>query len=198
MITEGPQAAVTAYEADMLRRTYDLITPSRYDHLSGALGYARMGFAVFPIVPRSKHPLTARGFKDASKDELVIRRWWEVRPDANIGIACGNVSRVVVLDVDTKGGQPGMESLTRLIAKVGEIETATVSTPSGGLHLYFRYPEGGCPSWKDGGLGLEMKSDGTYVLAPPSIVDYEKDGPPTGFYVANGDLCRDRFIEVPF
>jgi hypothetical protein len=164
-----------------------------------ALDYAAAGFAVFPCVPRAKAPLTAHGWQDASTDPYLIRHWWERWPTANIGIACGRVSGIVVLDVDTKKGARGYETLRVIVDKVGEITSASVSTPSSGLHLYFRYPDCDTPSWKDGQLGLELKSDGTYVLAPPSVVDYRpEDGPcPTGFYSANGPLTRCRITEAP-
>src|SRR5258708_4431274 len=57
--------------------------------LEYALAYARVGFAVFPCRPRGKEPITKHGFKDATRDEAQIRKWWTRWPDANIGIATG-------------------------------------------------------------------------------------------------------------
>jgi len=170
-----------------------------------ALDYARDGFAVFPVVPGGKAPLTSHGWQDASTDEFIIRRWFERWPHANVGIACGRVSGVIVLDFDTKGGSKGYETLAALIGKIGEIPTPSVSTPSGGVHLYFNWSPNTPESWwKDGQLGIEYKTNGSYVLAPPSVVDYNLADPknagcpPTGFYTANGPLDRCRFTEVPF
>ena len=36
--------------------------------LERALAYIEQGWAVFPIVPNTKRPLTRNGFKDATKD----------------------------------------------------------------------------------------------------------------------------------
>src|SRR4051794_22759713 len=83
--------------------------PAEYDdenHLEEwALAYAKqLGWAVFPLAPGQKTPLTAHGFKDATTDEAKIRGWWKAHPAANIGIACGSVSGIVVLDEDPRNG----------------------------------------------------------------------------------------------
>ena len=44
--------------------------------LDNALELVRQGFAVFPLVPNAKDPLTDHGFKDASRDEERVRSWW--------------------------------------------------------------------------------------------------------------------------
>jgi len=174
-------------------------------HMWAALDYAAAGFAVFPCVPRAKAPLTAHGWQDASTDPYLIRHWWERWPRANVAISCGRVSGVIVLDFDTKGGGNGYQTLTKLIEKAPQItNTPSVSTPSGGVHMYFNWnPDSSDSWWKDGPLGLEYKTNGSYVLAPPSVVAYadtakNAGAPPTGFYVGNGPLTRDRFLEVPF
>ena len=41
--------------------------------------------------------------------------WWDNTPSANIGIACGKRSGIVVLDVDKDHG--GYDSLTELVLK---------------------------------------------------------------------------------
>ena len=53
--------------------------------LEAALGYARVGTAVFPCNPLDKKPLTSSGFKNATKDEAQIRAWWQKWPSAMIG-----------------------------------------------------------------------------------------------------------------
>src|SRR5262245_34186061 len=79
--------------------------------LQAALSYARRGWLVLPLhtarhgacacghVPcPGKHPRTAHGVKEATIDEETIRRWWQQWPEANVGIATGAVSGLVVLD----------------------------------------------------------------------------------------------------
>ena len=49
--------------------------------------------------------------------------------------------------------------------------TLTVTTPSGGWHLYYRYPEGGLRSKNGIFPGIDLKADGGYVLAAGSSID---------------------------
>jgi hypothetical protein len=44
--------------------------------------------------------MTPNGFKDASTDSAVIKIWWENNPDAAIGIPTGEISGLVVVDID--------------------------------------------------------------------------------------------------
>ena len=37
-----------------------------------ALAYAKVGMAVFPLVPKSKNPATQHGFQDATTDLLSL------------------------------------------------------------------------------------------------------------------------------
>jgi putative DNA primase/helicase len=107
--------------------------------------------------------------KDATTDEATIRQWWQQWPDANSGIATGAVSGLVVLDVDPRHG--GEESLQQLIdAHNGDFpETVTSLTGGGGGHFYFASP--GVLVRNRVGLmpGLDIRGDGGYVVAPPSL-----------------------------
>ena len=79
-----------------------------------ALWYAGMGFAVFPIKPRDKTPLTEHGFKDATTDKDMISSWWDKYLDANIAVATGSRSGgLVVIDLDRREdkGIDGYETL---------------------------------------------------------------------------------------
>lgn len=109
------------------------------------------------------------GVLDATTDTTLIAAWWERWPKANVAIATGKPGPDVV-DVDTKGGLDGAELFNR--ARAGNVlgtPFAVVTTPSGGLHAYYRgTAQGG------GAVGrsraLELKTSGGYVLAPPSTV----------------------------
>lgn len=136
-----------------------------------ALQYARRGWAVFPLVPKTKRPITEHGLNDATTDPATIRRWWAAWPDANIGINCG-ASGLVVVDVDTKNGAPGMDTWQGLLPQIGgQIDTPTVQTPTGGYHYYYAAPPGVDLSQGNGklGPGVDVKGNGGYVVAPPSV-----------------------------
>ncbi len=137
--------------------------------LRAALVYAtKFGFALFPCRMRGKDPLTKHGVKEASKDPATIRAWWKRWPKANIAIATGAASGIVVLDADEKVG--GRETLATLEEENGRLpEAPTVLTGGGGLHVYFHDPSGVRNSAGALGLGLDVRADGGYVIAPPSI-----------------------------
>jgi len=141
------------------------------DMMRIALEYASYGWHVFPV-GKNKVPLTRSGFKDATVNKSRIRRWWKHNPTANIGIATGKVSNIVVLDVDAhKEGAEDM--LNKLIESKGEIpRDAVVRTGGGGEHLYFTYPDGEVVKSATelfGFKGIDVRADGGYVVAPPSL-----------------------------
>jgi len=156
--------------------------------LEQALAYAARGWPVLPCRSvgdgrnKAKTPLTAHGFKDASCDPPTVRRLFGATPDAIIGIATGKASGFFVLDIDVKKNAGGEESLAELEKEHGVLPL-TVATRSctGGRHLYFRYPEGGIGSRTGIRPGLDIRGDGGYIIAPPSVVDgksYEWIHPP--------------------
>ena len=81
--------------------------------LNAAIEYAGKGMAVFPLKPRDKKPLTKHGVNDATTDFDTIEKWWKKNPNANIGIACGQVSGgLLVIDLDERAnGVSGFDSL---------------------------------------------------------------------------------------
>jgi hypothetical protein len=164
---------------NVMRRTWE--TP-----LAQALAYADRGWAVLRIYGihqgrcmcgkddcnAGKHPWTEHGFKDATTDPTTIQCWFLATPQANVGIATGAVSGLVVLDVDPRHG--GEESLRRLEARYGPLPpTAEVASGGGGRHFYFQHPG---PETVvrtrakfDEFPGLDLKADGGCVVAPPSV-----------------------------
>jgi hypothetical protein len=151
--------------------------------LESALQYVRWGWPVFPCHTaenglcscdnpichgKGKHPRTQHGFKDSTIDETRISRYWHRMPDANIGIATGEASGIVVLDVD---GDAGEESIADLQVKYGAIpETIEAITGSGGRHIYFAKPFVSIRNSESKiGPGLDIRGDGGYVIAPPSM-----------------------------
>lgn len=116
-----------------------------------------------------KHPRTPNGLKDASKDEAQINAWWAQWPDANVGIATGQVSGIVVLDVDAAKGAHSADLL------FGDVDATALSlTPKvktgGGLHFYYKYPAGVDIRNSASKLGkfIDVRGEGGYVVAPPS------------------------------
>ncbi|WP_309382028.1 DUF3987 domain-containing protein [Cerasicoccus frondis] len=141
--------------------------------LDHALNYSDRNWPVFPLTPGGKEPLIPKakggnGCLDATTDTMVIRRWWNNEPQANIGLACGKVSGFFVLDVD---GEQGSRSLTALESEIGPLpETLEQTTGTGGRHLLFKYPEGRKVGNRIGFRPkLDIRADGGYIVMAPSI-----------------------------
>jgi putative DNA primase/helicase len=132
------------------------------------LWYADLGLQVFPCKSGAKTPLTEHGFKDASECPEQIQEWWDRWPSANVAVATGEVSGIVVLDIDKKHG--GFQSLAALEKEHGTLpESWTARTGGGGIHVYFKHPGTRVPnSAGKVGEGLDIRGDGGYVLLPPS------------------------------
>jgi hypothetical protein len=144
--------------------------------LSGAaVRYAAAGLPVFPC--QDKRPLVRHGLHDATTDRRMILRYWRRWPNAAIAVVTGWVSRLVVLDVDGREGADALRELELSCAPLPR--TASVVTPRGGQHFYFRHPGGEIPnSAGQIGPGLDVRGDGGYVIAPPSSIGgrrYEAD-----------------------
>lgn len=135
---------------------------------TAAVRYAERGLFVFPCHPRSKTPALRHGLKDATDDPGMVAGWWEQWPEANIAILTGGDSGLVVLDVD---GDEGARSLDRLERTHGPLPyTTTARTPGGGSHIYFAHPMHTVRnSTSLVGPKLDIRGDGGYVIAPPSI-----------------------------
>ena len=137
--------------------------------LENAVAYARKGWLVHPLKPGTKEPLT-KWKQEASKKEAQIKEWWDRWPTANVGVVTGTVSQgLIVLDVDVKNGKDGFASLLQL-AGGEEPNTLKVSSPSGGYHYYFRaaHTVRNATGIRE---GLDIRGDGGYIVAPPSVVD---------------------------
>jgi hypothetical protein len=132
-----------------------------------ALAYALRGWAVFPIAANKKTPLTKRGFKDATTDPHTIATLFATR--CNLAIATGH--GLCVLDIDVRNDKGGEATLQEWESHHAPLpRTYTVKTWSGGAHYYFRCPAK-TPSRIALGPGIDVRADGGYVLAPPSVIE---------------------------
>lgn len=149
--------------------------------LKAALWYADHGLAVLPLWPKAKNPLgkpefAPHGVYSATLDKDVISEWWKKEPNANIGIAAGSLSGgLVVIDIDKHGEVDGYDTLLEFQREYGELpDTANTITGSGGYHFFFRSSEeiktpSGAKSPVGVLPGIDIRGEGSFVVAPPSI-----------------------------
>jgi uncharacterized protein len=96
-----------------------------------------------------------------------VKRWWQRWPQANLGLVTGELSGLVILDVDPRNG--GTASLVAFEEAYGALPpTVESETGGGGRHLYFRHPNRWIQSHPLA-PGLDVKADGGLVVAPPSV-----------------------------
>ena len=132
------------------------------DHAEYALGYAERGWPVLPLT--GKKPAIKGGVHGARRDKSFIKQ--RFANGSNIGIQTGKQSGIIVIDIDPRNG--GDATFSDLITEHGVIpETLQAITGGNGYHLFFNYP--GVKLRGKLGDGIDVKSDGGYVVAPPSV-----------------------------
>ena len=168
------------------------------------------GFRVFPLYPTGwdpadnryictckrgadcksagKHPRITKWPENATDDYVQARKWWGGQwAESGIGVACGT-SGIVVVDED---GEAGFATAAALEAsELGPLPpTLTVRSgrAEGGRHRYYSVravPPDLRPK-NSAGDGLDIRSAGGYVVAPPSM---HRSGRP---YTYAGDALAD-------
>jgi Bifunctional DNA primase/polymerase, N-terminal len=137
-------------------------------NLSWALRYAAAGMSVFPITA-AKEPLVRWRKGDESQrattDPATIETWWAKWPFADCGWALPE--NVLVVDVDRKDGRDGYVDFKRIFGcDPRDVETPMTTSPSGGLHLFYRAAKAYKNAVAIDRLGLDTRSEGGLVLLP--------------------------------
>lgn len=140
-----------------------------------AFACAVLGFKVFPLLPGVGTP-AVKGWPEFATSSLeeIQYHWTGEYQDCGVGIATGPGSDLWVLDIDVKKGQNGFKTLQELCEANGAdasdlAETMTVSSPSGGAHLYFHWAAGirnSTGGTNALGEGLDVRGTRGYVRAP--------------------------------
>jgi putative DNA primase/helicase len=121
-----------------------------------------------------KHPLiqTGKGLENASTDAAQVDKWWDEWPHANVAVACGEPSGIVVIDCDMHDEHDGHVEFLQWCAERGldPSDTLVAETGGGGRHVIFKYPKGmpirNAVGWLE---HVDIKSNGGYILVAPSI-----------------------------
>ena len=145
--------------------------------LDWARRYIRAGYSLIPLNPHDKTPFTAllptvatddgakhswAPYQSRLPNPAVVEHWFSEFPNANVGIVTGSVSQLFVLDCDN-------EAAIRMVQRKGLPLNCPIVITGKGAHFYFKYPD--FPVGNRAGLleATDIRSDGGYVVAPPSI-----------------------------
>lgn len=142
--------------------------------------YADLGLSVIPVRPDKKPALSSwKRFTTTHANADQRRSWFVATANApfpnNIAIVAGTISRVVCVDADSR--DVAVE-LYRTLPKTSMM----TKTPRGGVHFWYRTgaDQQVPPRVKVGGKPIDIRGDGSYALAAPSVrsddVAYEAVG----------------------
>lgn len=134
-----------------------------------ALYYLSRGWSVIPLRSKDKRPAICwMEYQHRQATENEVKNWFLHLPGANVGIVTGSISGLIVLDVDPKHG--GDDSLDRMEKEHGPLpRTIEAVTGGGGRHIYFAHPGGVIHNKVGIAPGIDLRGDGGYVVAPPSL-----------------------------
>jgi hypothetical protein len=129
--------------------------------LHAAHWFLERGWTPLPIHPRGKQPLFPwRRLQRERPTAADLEQWWSLCPEANVGVVTGHLSGLAVLDLD---GPMAIDHAMGL----GFPEDAPQARTRNGLHVYCHI--NGPIRTKILVPGVEVRGEGAYVVAPPSI-----------------------------
>lgn len=134
-------------------------------NLLSAIAYQKLGFSVIPVRPDKKPHVGWGSYQQRHASEDEIRSWWTQWPSANVGIVTGAISGIAVVDLDDT--EKAREALAELVPD--SLMFPIADTPSGGEHWYFRCPDSSLTNNARTIPGADLRCNGGYVVAPPSI-----------------------------
>src|SRR5919106_5650989 len=158
--------------------------------LAFALWHLRHGLSVFPLATKQKKPpkqFKWEPFQHTLPSQEQVKSWFD-GSDNNIAIATGTVSKLLVFDLDGDIAKLHADNVIqnkiRRDTRDAIADTIWMETGGGGFHLLIRFDTGefqqdnpaaskikNAVLWrgKDGHSEIRLKSDGGYVVAPPSV-----------------------------
>jgi putative DNA primase/helicase len=160
--------------------------------LSSALRYAEdFGWKIFPVYgltysvenkkyvcnckkkhdekTSGKHPAVSwRGYKGPfpTKEGNLISKVFSSPYKYNIGLPTGKENNLIIIDIDPRNGG-SLEALLDAFSYLKE--SPRVRTGGGGYHIYLKYPQVPVQTFKATLPGFDIKSDGGYIILPPSL-----------------------------
>jgi len=124
-----------------------------------AIRYTKLGFSLIPVGnEKSDVLLPWKRYQTALASLGEIKSWISRWPTMNLGVVTGEISGIVVVDIEKGGSTKGYPA------------TATAKSGRDGRHLYYRHP--GYPIKNSVRIAelTDIRGDGGYVVLPPSVL----------------------------
>ena len=149
---------------------------SQKDMIDAAITYADKGWHVLPACQYTKKPLLTDWPNQATTDDRsIVRCWLKTYPTAGIGVLTGPRSGFFVVDIDVKQDTNGEDSLRDRFSddfKPDFDNHLAQTTPSGGIHLLFKWDETLAVRTRAGILpGVDTRGLGGQIVVAPSQRD---------------------------
>ncbi|MFA5379917.1 MAG: bifunctional DNA primase/polymerase [Dehalococcoidia bacterium] len=138
-------------------------------HLEAALAYLDHGIGVVPLVPGEKNPIIKswREYQKRLPTRAEVEGWWKKHPRANVGLVTGRVSNLLVVDLDKYKPDYSEDIANEYFPD--SLVTPTATSPRGGQHLYFTFPDADLTVGVATLPGIDFRGEGGYIVAPPSV-----------------------------
>jgi hypothetical protein len=120
------------------------------------------GLCPMPVIPKTKQPAVPwKEFQERYPTNDELDAWSSL--NYGVGVVCGRISNIIVIDTDSEEAEEYVQSLNLPV-------TPTVRTAKG-RHRYVLHPGFDVPNGVKivEGLGVDVRGDGGFVVAPPSI-----------------------------
>lgn len=145
------------------------------NRLDDAMRYIEYGWNPIPLGEKSKRSVVDwKIYQEQRATKEDVKRWFK-DTNNNVGIVTGKISNLVVIDCDNEDAVDWYYFNTNPSGR-------SVITPRG-LHFYHSY----APSRNRQKNGLDVRSDGGYIVAPSSqhpdggVYDWDTQGEMTAF-----------------
>jgi hypothetical protein len=127
--------------------------------------YLKYGYSLIPVDKEKKPCVYWKKYQYKRATVNDILKWYNQFDTLNIGIVTGHISQLAVIDVDDLSLLPDLGKTLPEIRKTTRVKT------NRGYHYYFHLNGSAVKSTSAlFGKSLELKSNGNYIIAPPSKI----------------------------
>ncbi len=121
----------------------------------------KFGYSVIPVGRDKKPIIDWKEYQTRYPTDEELEAWFS-DGNNNIAIVTGPISGIAVLDIDGKEGEESIKQNKLYLPPTPCVKTGK------GYHYYFKYQDG-VRNFTRRYPGIDLRGEGGYVLAPPSI-----------------------------